>query len=80
MKVDYVLANPPYNVRMHRNNDYAQYDVFASNDMKEVSKVLGSFMKPEHIEIYFTPLHNFSPGTRLFLPKKRKSEAVRQKN
>lgn len=41
-KVDVVLINPPYNLGKDLKDDHAAYDKFTSNDVDELSKVVGT--------------------------------------
>lgn len=43
--VDFVLIDQLYNVPTNRKNEHADYDVFGSNDLKNVAKVLGDLIK-----------------------------------
>lgn len=45
-KVDFVLADPPYNVRRHQKDNHMEYSVSGSKDMKDTQKVPGDVMKP----------------------------------
>lgn len=45
-KGNFVLAVLLHNVRNDKDNDHAQYNIFHSNDVKYMIKVLGHVMKP----------------------------------
>lgn len=45
-KVDIFLADPLHNVGRDQKKNHAEYDVFNSNDMKHIFRVLGDVMKP----------------------------------
>lgn len=46
VKVDWVLADPPYYVGSSVKKNHAEYDVFSANDMKDMTEVLGDVLKP----------------------------------
>lgn len=46
-KVDLVLVDALYHVRRDRRNGSAEYDMFASEDMKDIEKILGDTMRVE---------------------------------
>lgn len=55
--VDLVLVDPAYNVRRDRTDDHADCDVFRSNLVKDMVKVLGNLMKPgAHAHLFCFPL------------------------
>lgn len=45
-KMNFFLADPLYIVRRDRDDDYAEYDIFVSNDMNDTENVFGYVMKP----------------------------------
>lgn len=46
-KLDFNFTDTPYTVLIDRNHDDADYDVSASSDMKEVTRVTANGMKRE---------------------------------
>lgn len=56
-KVYFYLAEVPYSVRKDPNGDQPKYDMFYSNDMKSMGKVLGENLKPgAHGNVYCSGL------------------------
>lgn len=43
--MDFVLYDPPYTVQKDQDDDHAKYNVLISNDLLNLSKVLGDLMK-----------------------------------
>lgn len=75
-KVDYVSKNSPYNVRNDRKGSHVDYNAFVLNDMKDIVKVLGDFMKPGvHEHVFYSALQFFLFYNALSL-EKRKSGPV----
>lgn len=75
-KMDLVLVDSSYSLREDQNDDYVDYVVFGSSDMKNMAKVLGILMKLESMHTCCAPLHNSSSGNSLFLPKRGKYKAL----
>lgn len=44
--VDFVLTDPPYNVRRKVNTENSEHDKFSFGDMQKISGLLGEVMKP----------------------------------
>lgn len=45
-RVDFVLADYTYNIRRNRNDRNSDHDSFLLQDVMEMDKILGDFMKP----------------------------------
>lgn len=58
LKVKLLLANPPYSLRMDRDDPHAKYNVLKSNDIKEMVKTLEDVMKlGVHVNVFCYALH-----------------------
>lgn len=44
--MNFVVMDPPHNVRRYQNNAHAAYNVFGSNAMKDTAKFLGDVKEP----------------------------------
>lgn len=59
-KVDFVLADPFYNVQMNRKDHHAEYDVFCLNNRKDMAKIPKDIMKPAaHGHVYCFAFQGF---------------------
>lgn len=45
-KIDFIVPNPPYNVLTDQKDEHVEYDVFRLDDMKDMAKTQGVFIKP----------------------------------
>lgn len=45
-KVELVLADPPYNVRIYVNDDHSEHNLFELIDMKQIARVLREIIRP----------------------------------
>lgn len=45
-RLDFVLADPPYNVRNDRKSDHAEYDVLTLSDKRDRPTIFGDIVKP----------------------------------
>lgn len=59
------------NVRMDQKDDHVAYDLFGSNNMKDIAKHMGEVMKPGAQRHVFVLLYDLLCETKLFFPKKR---------
>lgn len=69
VKVDFVPSDPPYELRITRKNEHAEYDVFGPNDIKDMTKFLGDLMRPEAQGMCSAALYNLLSATWLLPPK-----------
>lgn len=59
-KLDFVLADQPYDLRRDLNNYCADFDVFGSNGINDMVKLLGDVINPESHEHVFCSTLRFS--------------------
>lgn len=72
-KVELDLADPPYNVRRDREEENAERNVFALEDMKHMAGVLGVVMKPGEQAHPFVLRCSLRFVTLLFLQRGQKN-------
>lgn len=68
--MDLVLAKPFYDVWRRWNDQYSNYDVYASDDLKAVERVLEGMTKLGEFAHVFLSLYNLDFGTSFLLRKK----------
>lgn len=75
----FVLASPPYNVQTDRKAENKEYDVFDSNDMKDMTKMLGDVIKPKAHRHAFYSTTQFDVRYKALQCDKPKSNITPQK-
>lgn len=78
--VDFDLADLPYELRRNQNDDYADYDVFDSNHVKDMVKVLGNVIKcGAHTHLFCSALQ-LAFWYKTPAPEKREAQASTRDN
>lgn len=74
-KVDFDMADPPYNVRRERNTANSEYNVFNLQDMKDMVEHMGRRLKPgAHGDIFCSSLQ-FALWYKAFTSKKKEVQS-----
>lgn len=76
--IDFLLANPPYNVQRDLNDAHPAYNVFNVNDMIDMAKVLEDGMKPvKHRHVFRSTLKFSSWYKALLLEQKSLRDSIK---
>lgn len=77
-RADYVLPEPLYNERQDRKHDQAKYDVYGSNDTKDIAKTLRDIKERKRHRYAFRSALKFPhPYEALALEKKEERAIIR---
>lgn len=74
--MEFVLADPLYNVLRDRNNDHAEYDVLGASGVKDMPRNMEDLLElAAHGHVFYSALQ-YSLWYRAFALRKRNSETV----
>lgn len=74
----FFLAEQQYGVRRDQNDIHIQYDVFGSDEMRDMAKSLGTSRSSWGVSTSLLPFYKLYSGIELLVRKKRKSETVKR--